>query len=80
MSKLLAKTILVAGLNDAAQVSMKITQTMEDYRIYKDMFPISKKDVGRPYVAPKYDSERNDPCPCGSGLKFKKCCINLKGE
>lgn len=19
---------------------------------------------------------RNDPCPCGSGLKFKKCCLN----
>lgn len=19
---------------------------------------------------------RNDPCPCGSGNKFKKCCIN----
>ncbi|GAB3373598.1 YchJ family protein [Azotobacter armeniacus] len=19
---------------------------------------------------------RNDPCPCGSGLKFKKCCAN----
>jgi uncharacterized protein YecA (UPF0149 family) len=19
---------------------------------------------------------RNDLCPCGSGLKFKKCCIN----
>jgi len=19
---------------------------------------------------------RNDPCPCNSGLKFKKCCIN----
>lgn len=18
---------------------------------------------------------RNDPCPCGSGLKFKKCCM-----
>jgi SWIM/SEC-C metal-binding protein len=18
---------------------------------------------------------RNDPCPCGSGLKFKKCCL-----
>lgn len=18
--------------------------------------------------------ERNDPCPCGSGLKYKKCC------
>lgn len=20
---------------------------------------------------------RNDPCPCGSGLKFKKCCATL---
>lgn len=19
---------------------------------------------------------RNDPCPCGSGIKFKKCCGN----
>ncbi|HHU60567.1 MAG TPA: hypothetical protein GXZ55_01230 [Natronincola sp.] len=18
---------------------------------------------------------RNDPCPCGSGLKYKKCCL-----
>lgn len=26
----------------------------------------------RPDKKPK--SGRNDPCPCGSGLKFKKCC------
>jgi uncharacterized protein YecA (UPF0149 family) len=19
---------------------------------------------------------RNDPCPCGSGKKYKKCCLN----
>jgi len=19
---------------------------------------------------------RNEPCPCGSGLKYKKCCLN----
>lgn len=24
---------------------------------------------------PKDNVERNDPCPCGSGLKFKKCCL-----
>ena len=24
---------------------------------------------------PKDNIERNDPCPCGSGLKFKKCCL-----
>jgi len=21
------------------------------------------------------DIGRNDPCPCGSGLKYKKCCL-----
>jgi uncharacterized protein len=23
------------------------------------------------------DVGRNDPCPCGSGKKFKKCCLGL---
>ncbi|OGN61351.1 MAG: hypothetical protein A3F09_03655 [Chlamydiae bacterium RIFCSPHIGHO2_12_FULL_49_11] len=23
--------------------------------------------------------ERNDPCPCGSGKKYKKCCGVKKG-
>lgn len=24
--------------------------------------------------------ERNSLCPCGSGLKYKKCCINKKSD
>lgn len=24
----------------------------------------------------KQNVERNDPCPCGSGKKFKKCCLH----
>jgi len=27
-------------------------------------------------VAPKSQFKRNDPCPCGSGKKLKKCCID----
>jgi len=23
---------------------------------------------------------RNDPCPCGSGLKFKQCCLKKRGR
>jgi uncharacterized protein YecA (UPF0149 family) len=23
---------------------------------------------------------RNDPCPCGSGLKYKKCCLSKDEE
>ena len=26
------------------------------------------------YILKKYKIERNSPCPCGSGRKFKKCC------
>jgi hypothetical protein len=28
-----------------------------------------------PAVNPYRDVGRNDPCPCGSGTKFKKCCL-----
>lgn len=24
--------------------------------------------------------ERNDPCPCGSGKKYKVCCISLRAS
>jgi len=27
-------------------------------------------------INPFRDVGRNDPCPCGSGKKFKKCCLN----
>ena len=30
--------------------------------------------VKEPYVNPFAGVGRNDPCPCGSGKKFKKCC------
>jgi hypothetical protein len=28
------------------------------------------------FVDPFKGVGRNDPCPCGSGKKFKKCCLN----
>ncbi len=34
---------------------------------------------GETYRKQLADVGRNDPCPCGSGRKFKKCCIELLG-
>ncbi len=31
--------------------------------------------VNEPYVRGHRKIGRNDPCPCGSGRKFKKCCL-----
>jgi hypothetical protein len=35
----------------------------------------------KPFINPMRDVGRNDPCPCGSGKKAKKCCLaNPYGE
>lgn len=31
-------------------------------------------ETSEPYVNPYKNIGRNDPCPCGSGKKYKKCC------
>ena len=33
-------------------------------------------DLPQPFVDPFKGVGRNDPCPCGSGKKFKKCCLH----
>jgi hypothetical protein len=33
-------------------------------------------DAPQPFVVPFKGVGRNDPCPCGSGKKFKKCCLH----
>jgi hypothetical protein len=49
-------------------------------RIYPYILPMSHKFVKaiRSELDPKKENEkkvgRNDPCPCGSGKKYKKCC------
>jgi len=34
------------------------------------------ESYGQPVKNPFKDVGRNDPCPCGSGKKYKKCCLN----
>lgn len=32
-------------------------------------------DMEQPFINPLRGVGRNDPCPCGSGKKYKKCCL-----
>lgn len=34
-----------------------------------------KRSRLRAPARPLYRAGRNEPCPCGSGKKFKRCCI-----
>ena len=40
-----------------------------------EQMPTFRFTKTRPVVR-DYKIGRNDPCPCGSGLKYKKCCLN----
>ncbi|MDP4021838.1 DUF1186 domain-containing protein [Methylobacterium sp. NEAU 140] len=40
-----------------------------------DALDWTRKGFGEPVRNPVKDVGRNDPCPCGSGKKFKKCCL-----
>lgn len=45
-------------------------------RIYRYFLPKQDQYLGpsRTFVRPGPKTGRNDPCPCGAGKKFKKCC------
>jgi len=46
-------------------------EDQERWRQQADANPI----LSQPYENPFKGVGRNDPCPCGSGKKFKKCCL-----
>ena len=39
-----------------------------------DVWRMEPETVQQPYVRSVPKVGRNDPCPCGSGKKYKKCC------
>ena len=56
-----------------------VLSTWAGYSEYKNGFNKNDKDYfNPPIILPPAVSEkigRNDPCPCGSGKKYKKCCM-----
>src|SRR6266481_3764668 len=47
-------------------------EDQERWRQQAEVEPI----LSQPYENPFKGVGRNDPCPCGSGKKFKRCCLN----
>ena len=65
--------------NDATKFinRAQIQQNIQREQVNKNTVASSgKEDAKRkPVVKSKEDKTGpNDPCPCGSGLKYKKCC------
>ena len=48
------------------------TEAMHEKSVFSKHDGVWKYDNGELFLA---KIERNAPCPCGSGKKFKKCCL-----
>jgi len=54
---------------DRLELIGSLPYTLHDFHVYRVQQMVSRTPIRRE-AAPG----RNDPCPCGSGRKFKKCC------
>jgi uncharacterized protein len=45
------------------------------HRLFQHFFE-QRKQARTPYNREGHKVGRNDPCPCGSGKKFKRCCLH----
>jgi uncharacterized protein YecA (UPF0149 family) len=58
------------------------TGEIVDYKQLKKNFKVIPQHFKPMKISPtskqlkSHRINRNDPCPCGSGKKFKKCCLN----
>jgi uncharacterized protein len=47
---------------------------LNDWRLAIYQPATSLQSNGNPFAAPAAKAGRNDPCPCGSGKTYKRCC------
>ena len=74
--------ILIDSLNNLHNnTKMWILKGHTPEEVFKKAQQQSKStsgSVGKQTVVKKGKVGRNDPCPCGSGKKYKKCCLAKK--
>jgi uncharacterized protein YecA (UPF0149 family) len=74
-------SIIISLMNQRQVPKVEVNQVIN--MIYQQQVP-SISDIPRSRTEVKKNTTiqkkigRNQPCPCGSGKKYKKCCINKK--
>ena len=51
---------------------MRASPDDDEFHYFEDKYT---GEFPEPYLRTMPKVGRNDPCPCGSGKKFKKCCL-----
>lgn len=66
---------VVYGLTaDASEVKEALERAVAGIRRVRALRPHALRGKKPPLTHHSERVGRNDPCPCGSGVKFKRCC------
>ena len=72
------KTSSVTGKKLAKRLENRLQERHEvmddDWFDTMNWEPMMEETAQQPYIRSSVKTGRNDPCPCGSGKKYKKCC------
>jgi hypothetical protein len=78
------RNIIFDTMDQVKRFASLITEVYNHTRLWSncgytpvELGALTGGSANRPLPGPRVDSDkvgRNDPCPCGSGKKFKKCC------
>lgn len=60
---------MIKTLEGGVKFFHKLGLHMEEYQLQNE-------SDHTPYIREEIKVGRNDPCPCGSGKKYKKCCLH----
>jgi uncharacterized protein len=53
----------------------RATDELAGWHMGDEYDDFDEEPLEQPYINPLRSVGRNDPCPCGSGKKYKKCCL-----
>ncbi len=66
------------GLRTERETEKELTELQKAFEPYREDFDRilgKQEEESAPYISTEPKIGRNDPCPCGSGKKYKKCCM-----
>ncbi len=72
----LEECIIYCGLISKALILADKNALRSKFSELADKKSFSEEPQRQPLVRATKKMGRNDPCPCGSGKKFKKCCLH----
>lgn len=68
--------IYICGIEPDQVEDITDLEYMLNPQLFEGKRPKKKQAENTTYVRSEPTVGRNDPCPCGSGKKYKRCCMN----